>query len=136
MKNKKIKTKGFSLIELIVVMTIIMVISVVGIVTFTGTNKKARDSKRMADLEKVRIALELYKQENNSYPLDARTSLVSNFLQEWPTDPKNYNYVYTRVSIYSYTLDAYLESGGANVGSAGACGGSPAVTCNYRVRNP
>ena len=128
-KNKK----GFSLIELIVVMTIVMVISVVGMVTFTGTNKKARDSKRMADLEKVRISLELYKQENSVYPTSSGL-LVTNYLQEWPVDPKGYNYVYTRVTSYTYTLDAYLESGGTSVGTS--CGGSPAVTCNYRVRNP
>ena len=128
------KQKGFSLIELIVVMTIIMVISVVGIVTFTGTNEKARDSKRMADLEKIRVALELYKQENGIYPTDAETYLVTEFLQEWPSDPKDYDYVYTQVTSYTYTLDAYLESGGTSVGTS--CGGSPAVTCNYRVRNP
>ena len=119
---------------MIVVMTIIMVISVVGIVTFTGTNEKARDSKRMADLEKIRVALELYKQENGIYPTDAETYLVTEFLQEWPSDPKDYDYVYTQVTSYTYTLDAYLESGGTSVGTS--CGGSPAVTCNYRVRNP
>jgi len=47
---------GFSLVELIVVVTIIAVISVVGMVSFTGANKKARDNRRQADLEKIRIS--------------------------------------------------------------------------------
>ena len=111
-----------------------MVISVVGIVTFAGTSEKARDSKRMADLEKIRVALELFKQENGIYPANAETDLVTGFLQEWPSDPKDYDYVYTRVTSYTYTLRAHLES--VNIVSMYNCGGSPAVGCNYTVTNP
>ena len=65
---KKINKKnGFTLIELIVVVTIIAVLTVVGVISYSGTNRKARDSRRMADLEKVRIALELYQTRTWKY---------------------------------------------------------------------
>ena len=63
--------KGFSLIELIVVITIIALISVAGMVSYSGTNKKSRDARRVADLEKMRIALEMIRQVGTTYPLSA-----------------------------------------------------------------
>lgn len=131
-KVYKVKRKGFTLIELIVTITIIMVISAVAAVTFTGTNTKARDSRRMADLEKVRTALELYRQANGLYP-GTTTPLISDYLQSWPKDPKNFSYYYAVGTSYTYTLDAQMEDLGSTTGSYGAnCGG----TCNYRVTNP
>lgn len=131
MKKKK---NGFSLVELIVVITIIAVITAVGVISFSGTNKKSRDSRRMADLEKIRMALEIYRQENGIYPSNS-SSLSPTYIQAWPTDPKSYTYYYLRGvgSSYTYALDAQMENVGSTNGSFGAnCGG----TCNYRVTNP
>ena len=140
--KNKIREGGFSLIELIVVITIIAVITTIGVVSYQSANVKSRDNKRMADLEKVRIALELYRQEVGTYPAaDANgqaTGLVTAYLQVWPTDPKvsqEYRYFYTRVTNYTYTLDAYLETGGASLATNCSSGSTP-VSCNYRVTNP
>lgn len=110
----KIKNKGFTLIELIVVVTIIAVLTVVGVVSYSGTNKKARDSRRMADLEKIRIALELYRQGTGStYPVD-KDSLVPTYLQAFPIGPKGDVYTYDRPTGYTYTLTAGLEGIGTS----------------------
>ena len=58
------RKRGFTLVELVVVITIMMVITAIGVVSFSGINKKSRDSRRMSDLDKLAIALEVYKQEN------------------------------------------------------------------------
>ena len=106
------KKNGFTLIELIVTVTIIAVLTVVGVVSYSGTSKKARDNRRMADLEKIRIALELYRQNvGTSYPAGL-SSLVSGYIQVLPTDPKTKaNYSYTH-SGYTYTITATLEETG------------------------
>jgi len=136
MINKKCK-KAFSLIELIVVITIIMVVSMIGIVSYQGANYKARDGKRMSDLEKIRVALEMYRQEYGYYPLSASSSLVSDYLQSWPEDPKGGSYYYNRSigTSYSYTIDAQVEGVGDTTGSYGDNCGSSGI-CNYRVTNP
>ena len=125
MKNKK----GFTLIELIVSITIIAVLTAVGVVSYSGANKRARDSRRMADLEKIRIALELYRQSvGTSYPSSAslKSNLAPNYIQSFPTDPKTgYDYTYSSTG-YKYTLTATVEdAGSSNVANWG-----------YQVTNP
>lgn len=115
MKNKIKKKNGFTLIELIVSVTIIAVLTVVGVVSYTGTSKKARDSRRMADLEKIRIGLELYRQGTGStYPETNKLNLlIPNYLQEIPVSPKaGDTYVYNRVSGYKYIITTTLEETG------------------------
>jgi len=115
--------RGFSLIELIVVITIIALISVAGMVSYSGTNKKSRDARRVADLEKMRIALEMIRQVGTTYPANASSLVSGNFMQALPTDPKSGNaYDYDQTSGgYGYSIGATLED--------------PANP-NYRVYNP
>jgi len=116
MKNKK---NGFTLIELIVSITIIAVLTVAGVLSYGGASKKARDSRRMADLEKIRIALELYRQgTGSSYPATGTlsTALIPTYIQVIPIGPKAETYTYTRTGNYTYTIDATVEdSGSSNV---------------------
>jgi general secretion pathway protein G len=117
MKNK-IKKNGFTLIELIVVVTIIAVLTVVGVISYGGTNKKARDSRRMADLEKIAMALEVYRQDvGSSYPptADYSTFLVTEYIQALPKDPKTgLDYTYNRSAPYTYTIRATVEDAGSS----------------------
>lgn len=66
MKNER----GFSLIELLVVIAIISVLTTIGIMSFTGTQRSARDAQRKNDLRVVQYALAEYYQDNSSlYPI-------------------------------------------------------------------
>lgn len=122
MKNKTKKNghacrqAGFTLIELIVTVTIIAILTVVGMVSYSGTSKKARDNRRMADLEKIRVALELYRQGTGStYPADGtlNTTLVPKYIQAIPTDPKGDSYIYDQTGTgYTYTIGTSLEETG------------------------
>ncbi len=62
------KRQGFTLIELLVVIAIIGILSTLAIVALGSARQKARDSKRVADINQISKALELYYSENNSYP--------------------------------------------------------------------
>ena len=59
---------GFTLVELLVVITIIAILSVVGISAYSGVQKNARDAKRKEDLRTIKVSLELYYQKNSRYP--------------------------------------------------------------------
>lgn len=60
--------KGFTLVELLVVISIISLFSAVAVVSLGVSRSKARDTKRKADMVQVAKALELYYAENSGYP--------------------------------------------------------------------
>lgn len=60
---------GFTLIELLMAISIISVISVVGLNIFAGSQAKARDSVRKNHLQAIATALEIYYQQNGSFPV-------------------------------------------------------------------
>lgn len=63
------RNKGFTFIELLVVITIIAVIFAAGVVSYTAISKNSRDARRRADLEAIRQALEMCRSLAGSYPL-------------------------------------------------------------------
>jgi len=88
------KRNGFTLIEVMVVTTIIAILAAVGMVSYQTANQKARDGKRKADMEQIRSALEMYKADSatNAYPATANFSaLVSPiaYIREIPNPPPN-----------------------------------------------
>jgi prepilin-type N-terminal cleavage/methylation domain-containing protein len=62
------KSKGFTFIELLVVITIMAVIFAAGIVSYTTISKNSRDARRMSDLEAIRQALEMCRSIDGVYP--------------------------------------------------------------------
>ena len=114
---------------------IIALLTAVGAVSYAGVTKKSRDSRRMSDLEKYRVALEIARQVGATYPTSPDTVLVNmRLLPAALTDPKaGYSYYYHKMTDYSYELYAQLEDfGSTNTSLSGHCGG----VCNYRVTNP
>lgn len=60
--------KGFTLVELLVTITIIGILASIGLNTFTSAQKKSRDAKRKAYLRQIVDALEAYNNDNGEYP--------------------------------------------------------------------
>lgn len=57
-------SKGFTLVELMVVIAIIAILSVVGLTIFSGVQQQARNSRRQSDIQAIAKALESAKQVN------------------------------------------------------------------------
>jgi len=66
--------RGFTLIELLVVIAVIGVLAAVILASLNDARAKARDAKRLADIKQFQNALELYRNDNNAYPLINRFS--------------------------------------------------------------
>ncbi len=133
---KKNFKKGFTLIELVVAIAILS--SLFSIVMLTLNlpeyKKKARDSRRLADITNLNIAIESYKLKKGVYPdnsdvtristtpVDPNTDIhsalggwiaedMSDYLEKMYTDPINdstYNYRYRHNST-DYELDVAME---------------------------
>lgn len=84
------KLSGFTLVELLVVITIIAILSVVGITVFTGVQKKAQDAKLKGDVAAFATAYELkYNQATGRYPSSLDTS---SFVGGIPLQPDGSEY--------------------------------------------
>ncbi len=125
----KINKKAFSFIELIVVIAIIAVLSMAAIISYGPVQKKSRDSRRVADLEKIRMALEMARQIGTTYPLLLSYLVDNNFIQSIPDNPKGSAYNYSRLTFYTYEIGTSMEDlGSTNIPVSGGI--------NYKVFNP
>jgi len=113
--------RGFTLLELLIVIAIIGVLVSVGVASYSTAQKKTRDSRRRSDMKAVQSAFEQYYAQNSaSYPAlcaDPGPEFMPNSI---PSDPKGvapYVYSTANCSTSSYCFCALLESGGGNAGS-------------------
>ncbi len=117
MQNSKLKKKtfhfslftlnyqGFTLIELLVVISIIGLLAGIALVSFTGSQKQARDTQRKSDLRQYSTSLEGFANKSGGfYPAITGTGIsglcTALNLSPCPEDPKNsqdpsYNYQYS-----------------------------------------
>ncbi len=102
----KFLQKGFTLLEMLIVVGIISLLLGMGATSYSTAQKKARDAKRKGDLVGIKNALEQYYSVCGfTYPVSIASGIVCNspattFIasNSMPKDPKSTN-VYT----YTYT---------------------------------
>lgn len=61
--------KGFTLMEIMVAITIMMIVSGVSLASFTFSQRKSRDAKRKSDLSQIARALEVFNEDFGRYPV-------------------------------------------------------------------
>lgn len=60
---------GFTLVELMIVISIIAVLATGGAAVYSNTQRQGRDAKRLNDLRTIEAALEQYELDQGFYPL-------------------------------------------------------------------
>ena len=60
--------KGFTLVELLIAMTIVVILSAMGLSIYSSIQKGGRDAKRKSDLAVIQSALEQYHADQFYYP--------------------------------------------------------------------
>jgi len=123
----RLKGKAFTLIELLVVIAIISLLSSVVLASLSAAREGARDAARLSDTKNVMTAIELYKNDNSTYPphggnnygcgVSTCLAVLTNeltpaYISQIPQDPKYGNttsgYRYCS-SMGSYSILARLE---------------------------
>lgn len=131
------KNNGFTLIEMLVVISVIAVLSTIALFSVSKVQASARDSQRLATMRGIQTALERYFGDNGTYPSasyfgNAIAALTiggniipSNMIDplgpttysivtgsDWTITNRGVNYKYNG-GITSYTLTLTREGGGS-----------------------
>ncbi|MBS3969923.1 MAG: prepilin-type N-terminal cleavage/methylation domain-containing protein [Clostridia bacterium] len=104
--NKAKNQKGFTLVELMVVVVIIGVLVAIAIPVYNSTQDNARKNAHNANVRTIESAATMYIIDNPSTPLTipatpggATPAEMAPYLQAWPTNP-------TGAGDYSLTITA------------------------------
>lgn len=147
------RNKGFTLVELLIVVAIIGILSTLLTANFIGVRQRARDAQRKADLRQIQSALELYRADQQSYPTliancESGVSLMSpdcsssTYMKKVPKDPNGASYYNSGDYFFSsngttYTLAGCLENANDVSGTSTSPGGSGCSSNYYYVlENP
>src|SRR4051812_31062669 len=79
--------RGFTIIELMVVMTIIVTLATIGMVQYRQSVQFARESVLKDDLFKMRDAIDKYYADKNQYPPGLDDLVSSGYIRAVPKDP-------------------------------------------------
>ncbi len=120
--------KGFTLLELLIVIAIIGVLASIVMASLNSARVKARDSKRLSDIRQIKVALELYYDVYGYYPDCAGNDVCSTtgysaslsslgavpvYINSISNDPRNisgqYGYYYART--YKKAGSSYVHTG-------------------------
>lgn len=114
------KRRGFTLLEVLIVIAIIGILVSLGVVSYSSAQRKTRNSKRRGDVKAIQGAWEQYYADNSSAYPDSCTITATYMPSGLPTDPKSAAAYAGVCSASSYCFCALLESESGNA-SDGSC---------------
>jgi len=68
MISLKKSNKGFTIVELLIVIVVIGILALLVITTYSGIQQKARNAKRTSDLKSLQTHIEAFFSQNGYYP--------------------------------------------------------------------
>lgn len=90
LQSLKKKKKGFTLLELLVVLAILAILIAIAIPVYKGQKEKAAITAHNANVRVLETAVESYKQDHGEYPENV-DALKGNYIKSVPKVPSSNN---------------------------------------------
>ena len=84
---RRFGAKGFTLIELMIVMALIVVLASIGLAMHANSQTRAREAVLKEDLFRLRDAIDQYYADKNKYPPSLDALVTEKYLRGIPVDP-------------------------------------------------
>ncbi len=100
---------GFTLVELLVVISIIGTLVAILLPNFMGARERARDAQKIQDAYAIKNALRMYYNDNQAYPTPkgvGQTVTLTNYMA-----PSGLGYTYSQTNTDNFVIRIPLESG-------------------------
>ena len=78
---------GFTLIEMLIVMTLIMILAGIALVQYTNSVRSAKETVLKTDLFRMRDAIDQYYADKGRYPQSLDALVSERYMREVPIDP-------------------------------------------------
>lgn len=101
--------RGFSLIELIVVVTIIGILAGIALINVNTATRKARETALKDNLFQMRKAIDNFYADKQRYPSDLN-ELVPNYIRKIPSDPMTMQQDWETIMDDPMSLDGEMSS--------------------------
>lgn len=89
--GKRKSDAGFTLLELIVVMTIIAILATLAVPSFVGAIRSAREAVLREDLHVMRTAIDSYTMDKQKAPQTLDDLVQNGYLKSIPVDPMTHS---------------------------------------------
>ena len=78
---------GFTIIELLIVMTLIIILAAIGMTQYRNTVTRAEEAALKENLFRMRDAMDQFYADKNKWPADLAELVSEGYIREVPTDP-------------------------------------------------
>ena len=78
---------GFTIIELLIVMTLIIILAAIGMTQYRNTVTRAEEAALKENLFRMRDAMDQFYADKNKWPTDLAELVSEGYIREVPTDP-------------------------------------------------
>jgi general secretion pathway protein G len=81
------RARGFTMVELLVVMVILVILASVGMTQYRNSVTRTQEAVLTEDLFRMRDALDQYYADKNKWPADLAELVSEGYIREIPDDP-------------------------------------------------
>lgn len=139
MKKGHQTSRGFTIVELLIVIVVIAILAAISIVAYNGIQKRAHNTAALRSLKSVAQVYEMYKATYGSYPIlpNGQSACVGAVFKDYNGDGVgDCRNVYSATGVYRYSQNAWLDTELAKVASGNIASVGGQVTSTVDLVGP
>ena len=86
-RSRRLRRDGFTIIELLIVMTLVIILASIGMTQYRNSVTRAKEAALKENLFRMRDAMDQFYADKNKWPTDLAELVSEGYIREVPTDP-------------------------------------------------